>query len=227
MSHDDFIPGLTSGQAVLVYDVARYRTIKAGLLASLRGASPEAIEKASKRLKNRGWLYQLTLPNREPAYMLTRQAVLALGLSRKALKAMGRGAIVANIAMLAFCAAKKVARLTPDEVKAAYPELDHPGRQVGNYFSDQEANPPRLTWMLVDGGSAAAILVRKAGRLVTKAFRIPCLQQLMLAGQYGITIIVPNERKKWLVERVLSQRYFPNVTISVEVVPEIEPLLLS
>jgi hypothetical protein len=39
--------------------------------------------------------------------------------------------------------------------------------------------------------------------------------------------LVPNERKKWLVDRALATRYEPHVSIGVEVVPELQSLLLS
>ena len=49
----------------------------------------------------------------------------------------------------------------------------------------------------------------------------------MQLGQYAIVILVPNERKKWLVERILAKRFLAHVTVTVDVVPEIQPLLLS
>jgi hypothetical protein len=49
----------------------------------------------------------------------------------------------------------------------------------------------------------------------------------MQAGQFGIAMLVPNERKKWLVERALAKRYFAQASLSVHVVPEIQFLLLS
>jgi hypothetical protein len=222
------LPALTAQQTPVIAAAVRYRVLAAEPLREVLGApSDEAVEKSLKRLKRRGWLFQLQLPARRSAYTLSREAVLTLDLSKKALKAMGRDAVVSNLAMLCYCARKKVERLTPDEVRSGIPELARPGLQVGNYFTDPSTNPPRLTWMLVDRGSSPPVLVRKAGAVVKKAYRIASMRELMQAQQFAIVVLVPNERKKWLVERILAKRFFAQVSVSVEVVPETQDLLLS
>ena len=189
--------------------------------------SEAAAEKALRRLGQGGWLHQVRLPERRSCYMLSRDAVLLLGLSKKAMKAMGQAAVITNLAMVHFCARKKVERLTPDEVRAEYPDLDKPGLQIGNYFSDFSVSPPRLTWMLVDRAFAPDVLVRKVEKLLKGAYRLSSLVQLMQAGQFAIALLVPNDRKKWLVERVIAKRYFAQISVTVDVVPEIQSLLLS
>ena len=219
---------LTVAQTPIIAAAMRYRVLASAPLREILGApSDEAVEKSLKRLKRSGWLFQLQLPARRSAYTLSRHAVLKLGLSKKALKAMGRDAVVSNLAMLCHCAQKKVERLTPDEVRSGIPELARPGLQVGNFFTDATTNPPRLTWMLVDRGSSPPVLVRKAGTVVKKAYRFPSMRELMQRQQYAIVILVPNERKKWLVERILAKRFFAQVSVSVDVVPDIQDLLLS
>lgn len=219
---------LTPAQTPVVAAAMRYRVLAAAPLREILGApSDEAVEKSLKRLKRRGWLFQLQLPARRSAYTLSREAVLKLGLSRKAMKAMGRDAVVSNLAMLCYCARKKVERLTPDEVRSGIPELARPGLQVGNFFTDPTTNPPRLTWMLVDRGSSPPVLVRKAGSVVKKAYRLASMRELMQGRQFAIVILVPNERKKWLVDRILAKRFFAQASVSVEVIPEIQDLLLS
>lgn len=222
------LSALTASQTPLITAAMRYRVITAGALhAMLQSPSEEAADKALKRLNRRGWLHQIRLPDRQSCYVLSRDAVLALALSKKAMKAMGQAAVITNLAMSWFCARQKVERLIPDEVRAAIPELDKPGLQVGNYYTDHSADPARLTWMLVDRGFAQDVLIRKVEKIVKKAYRFPSLVQLMQSGQFGITILVPNDRKKWLVERTLSRRYFAHVAVSVAVVSEIQSLLLS
>ena len=81
--------------------------------------------------------------------------------------------------------------------------------------------------MLVDRGSSPAVLVRKAGKVVKKAYKNPSLTQIMQSQQFAIVILVPTDRKKWLVDQLLAKRFFPQVFVSVEVVAEAEPLLLS
>jgi hypothetical protein len=222
------LPPLTAPQTPVIAAAVRYRVLAAAPLREILGSpSDEAVEKSMKRLKRRGWLFQLQLPARRSAYTLSRDAVLTLGITKKALKAMGRDAVVSNLAMLCYCAKKKVERLTPDEVRSGIPELARPGLQVGNFFTDASTTPPRLTWMLVDRGSSPHVLVRKAGTVVKKAYRLASMRELMLGQQFAIVVLVPNERKKWLVERVLAKRFFPQVKVSVEVIPDIQDLLLS
>lgn len=222
------LPALISSQTPIIAAAMRYRVVTAASMhAMLQGLSEEATEKALRRLNRRGWLHQIRLPERQSCYTLSREAVLALALSKKAMKAMGQAAVVANLAMICFCAKSKVERLTPDEVRAALPELDKPGLQLGNYYTDHSTNPPRLTWMMVDRGSAPDVIVRKAGKVVKKAYKFGSLVQLMQGGQFAIVILVPNDRKKWLVERILTKRFFAHVTVTVDVVPEIQTLLLT
>src|SRR4051812_33259269 len=95
------LPALTAAQTPAIAAAVRYRVLAAEPLREILGApSAEAVEKSLKRLKRRGWLFQLQLPARRSAYTLARDAVLTLGLSKKALKAMGRDAVVSNLAML-------------------------------------------------------------------------------------------------------------------------------
>lgn len=228
MNPKQTLPALTAAQTPVIAAAVRYRVLASGPLREILGApSDEAVEKSLKRLKRRGWLFQLQLPARRSAYTLSRPAVLTLGLSKKALKAMGRDAVVSNLAMLCYCARKKVERLTPDEVRGGIPELARPGLQVGNFFTDGSTSPPRLTWMLVDRGSSPPVLVRKAGTVVKKAYRFASMRELIQGQQFAIVILVPNERKKWLIERILAKRFFAQVAVSVEVVPETQDLLLS
>ena len=140
---------------------------------------------------------------------------------------MGQEAVISNLAITCYCAKHRIERLTPDEMHASLPELDRPGLQLGNYYTDTVTNPPRLAWMMVDRGFAPDVIVRKVGKIVTKAHRSTSLVSLMHLGQYAIVILVPNERKKWLVDRILAKRFFAHVTVTVVVVPEIQPLLLS
>ena len=222
------LPTPTPTQTPLVAAAIRYRVLEAPpLRAILEATSDDAVEKSLKRLQHGGWLHQIQLAGRRACYTLSRRGVLALGLSKKAQKHMGQAAVITNLAMLCFCARKKVERLTPDEVRDAYPELDRPGLQVGNYFSDTSVNPPRLTWILVDRGSSPPVLVRKAGNIVKKAYKFSSLMQLVQGNQFAIVILVPNERKKWLVERILVKRFFAQVNVTVDVVSDIEPLLLA
>ena len=143
--------------------------IATALQTMLQAPSAEATEKSLRRLNRCGWLQQIHLPERRSCYTLSRDAVLALALSKKAMKAMGQGAVIANLAMICFCARRQVERLTPAEVRAAIPELDRPGLQLGNYYTDNSTSPPRLTWMMVDRGFAPDVIVRKAGKLVKQA----------------------------------------------------------
>ena len=215
-------------QAVIVEAARRNRVVTPASLSEMsQGLSEAAAEKALRRLTRRGWLHQVRLPERRSCYTLSREAVLHLGLSKKAMKAMGQAAVITNLAMTYFCARQKVERLTPDEMRTAYPDLDKPGLQLGNYFSDYGASPPRLTWMLVDRAFAPDVLVRKVGKVLKKAYRFASLVQLVQAGQFAVAVLVPNERKKWLVERALGKRYFAQVAVTVHVIPEIQPLLLS
>lgn len=222
------LPSPTASQTVIVEAARRYRVVTPGSLqAMLQGLSEAAAEKALRRLDQRGWLHQVRLPERGSCYTLSRQAVLLLGLSKKAMKSMGQAAVIANLAMIYFCARQKVERLTPEEVRATYPDLEKPGLQLGNYYCDYSVSPPRLTWMLVDRAFAPDVLVRKAAKVLKGAYRFPSLVQLMQSGQFAIAMLVPNERKKWLVERVLAKRYFAHVSMTVHVIPEIQSLLLS
>lgn len=222
------LPALTSSQTPIVAATMRYRAITAGsLYAMLQGTSEGAAEKALRRLSRGGWLHQIHLPDRQSCYVLSREAVLALALSKKAMKAMGQAAVIANLTMSWFCAREKVERLTPDEVRAAIAGLDRPGLQLGNYYTDHSTEPARLTWMLVDRALAPDVIVRKAGKIVKKAYGFPSLMQLMQSGQFAIAILVPNDRKKWLVERILTRRFFAHVAVTVAVVPEIQSLLLT
>lgn len=218
----------TASQASIIEAARRYRVVTpTSLHAMLEGFSPAAAEKALRRLERRGWLHQVRLPERRSCYTLSRQAVLALGLSKKAKKAMGQAAVITNLAMIHFCARQKVERLTPEELMATYPDLDKPGQQLGNYYSDYSVSPPRLTWMLVDRAFAPDALLRKIGKVVKRAYRFPSLTQLVQVGQFAVVVLVPNERKQWLVERTLAKRFFTNVPVSVQVIPEIQSLLLS
>jgi hypothetical protein len=222
------LPHLSPDQAALVAAATRYRVLLVAALSMITEASSEeAIDKALKRLVRGGWLNQIRLPDRKGCYTLSRHAVVTLGLSKKGLKAMGRAAVVANLGMICFCARRKVERLTPDEVYACLPELNRPGLQVGNYFTDCSADPERLTWMMIDQATSPNVLVRKAEKTVQKAYKFSSLRQLIHANQFAIVILVPNERKKWLVERILAKRFFAQVHVSVHVVPEIQGLLLS
>ncbi len=228
MSAETKLPPLTGPQAQLIAAAIRYRTLDVPPIASiLKASSEEALDKMVKRLTDNGWLHQLKLPGRKGCYVLSRQAVRELGLSKKAMKQMGQAAVISNLAILWFCAQKQVERLTRDEIREALPDLDSPGLQVGNYFTDTSTDPHRLTWIMVDRGSPAAVLIRKVGRIVRKSYQFSSLMQLAQAGQFAIVILVPNERKKWLVERVLTKHYVPHATIWVHVVSDLEPLLLS
>jgi hypothetical protein len=221
------LPSLSKMQTVYVEATRRYRVVTAGSLRVMLQESEEAAEKALHRLDKRGWLHQLRLPDRQCCYTLSRQAVLHLGLSKKALKSMGPAAVITNLAMIYFCARQRVERLTAEEIRATYPDLDRPGLQVGNYFSDYSVDPPRLNWMLVDRAFKADVLVQKVGKVLKGVYRFPSLIQLAQSCQFGIAVLVPNDRKKWLVERVLAKKYFPQIHVTVYVVPEIQSLLLS
>lgn len=222
------LPTPTASQAAVIAYALRYKTLTSELLrVMLPAESDEAVEKSLKRLRASGWLTQVQLPERKRCYVLSKEAVVALGLSKKSKRPMGRGGLIANLAVISFCARSRVQRLTPEEVREAFPELDKPGVQVGYFFTDLSSNPPRLTWMLIDRGTAPTVLVRKAGQVIKKNYRHPSMVTLMQAKQFAIAVLVPNERKKWLVDRVLKTRFYPNVTITVHAVPEIQPLLLS
>lgn len=222
------LPALTSSQAPILAYVLRYKLLIADSIRVMLAAdSEEAVEKSLKRLRLGGWLTQVQLPDRKHCYTLSREAVFALGLSKKAKRPMGQGGLIANLAALCFCARNHFERLTPEEVRERFPELSKPGVQVGYFFTDATTSPPRFTWMLIDRGSAPAVLVRKAGQVIKKLYPHPSMMQLMQAKQFAIAVLVPNERKKWLTDRVLAKRFFPNVAVSVHVVPEIQPLLLS
>lgn len=222
------LPPPTASQAAILAILLRYKAITSQALCSmLPNQSQEAIEKSLKRMRASGWITQTQLPERKHCFTLTRSGGLALGLSKKSNRPMGRGGLIANLAVICFCAKNRVERLTPEEVREAFPELDRPGVQVGYFFTDLSTNPPRLTWMLIDRGSAPTVLVRKAGQVIKKNYRHPSMVSLMQAKQFAIAVLVPNERKKWLVDRILKTRFFPNAAVSVHVVPEIQPLLLS
>jgi hypothetical protein len=221
------LPSPTASQTIIIEIARRYRVVTPGSLAVLQDYTEAAAEKALRRLDQRGWLHQLRLPQRQICYTLSRNAVLLLGLSKKAMKTMGQAAVITNLAMTYFCGRQKVERLTQEEIRATYQDLDKPGLQIGNYFSDHSVSPPRLTWMLADRAFAPDVLVRKAGKIMKSAYRFPSLTQLMQAGQFGIAMLVPNERKKWLVDRALAKRYFAQASVSVHLVPEIQFLLLS
>lgn len=222
------LPTPTTTQAPLLTFAVRYKVLFASPIQQMLGADSEAaVEKSLKRLSAAGWLAQVSLPERKHCYTLSREAVLEMGISKKAKRPMGQGGLIANLGVLCFCARKKVERLMPDEVRQAFPELNQPGAQVGYFFTDTTNNPPRLTWILVDRGSAPTVLARKADKVIKKMYRHPSIVQLIQARQFAIMILVPNERKKWLVDRVLAKRFKPNVAVTVEVVSEVQPLLLS
>jgi len=105
------LPALTPSQATIVEYARRYRVIDAESLHAMAPTFTEAAaSKALSRLTRRGWLHQLRLPERRSCHMLSRQAVLALGLSKKAKRTMGQSAVITNLAIVHFCATHRVQR---------------------------------------------------------------------------------------------------------------------
>jgi DNA-binding transcriptional regulator PaaX len=117
------LPSPTASQTIILEVARRYRVVTPGSLAVLQDYTETAAEKALRRLDQRGWLHQLRLPQRQICYTLSRNAVLLLGLSKKAMKTMGQAAVITNLAMTYFCGRQKVERLTQEEIRATYQQL--------------------------------------------------------------------------------------------------------
>lgn len=203
-------------------------------------AGPHALGNVIRRLREGGWLQSAwlydgitspaensTLAPRYCYYHLTPAAAALLGEHPSIAQPLKDEPKIRAYAILAFCCFGDVQRekLTPQEYRDMFPELQRPGERT-NYYIDTEGPRKRLGYIRVDYGgrgrwdrliSSCRDDVRK--RCDKRAFR-----EIILQGGFVITIITALEQKANRLQAALQEQQFP-VDVRIHVVPELLELI--
>lgn len=200
------------------------------------GCGPYAAENVVRRLREGGWLKSEWLydsyaacarrgqqPNSYRYYHLTLAAANLLGEHPQIAQPLKDEPKCRAYAVLAFCCFDEPQRekLTPQEYREIFPELDRPGERI-NYYIDVDNTRKRLGYIRVDYGGYGRWdrLIAYCREDIRKRCDNRAFRQLVLEGSFVITVITALERKAARLRAALDDAQLP-AEIKVHVVPDL------
>lgn len=199
-------------------------TPEALLVLACPGDSLNAVMKATRRLKRRGWIETHRLPDGGVYHVPTRRAARALGLPKRRRQGLSQDGVIQHLGTLWLCLKENVQKRPAADLQEMCPGLFRRGLPSTGYGVGADG---RLLWLIIDHCAKAARLAAKAAKAVLERERLPTFLELIESNEFGVLVAVPTAAKAVEVETALAthaiNRFAP---VRVVVLPELLPLLL-
>lgn len=178
------------------------------------------------RLATDGWLGCFPLLGRENYFVAGVRAARARGLPDRKARPLGPQAKTTAYGTLLYCTRRPVRKPTAAEFRAEFPDLCRERTGEAHYFV--ERTPPfRLGLLLIDHGADARRLPAKALKVVRARDRLPAFCELMTAEGFTIAVVCPSAGRAAQLRRAFRRKPCRTAEVTVEVVPELLPLLAA
>ena len=211
--------------------VARYKLSTIAMLHRLfcPQSQENAAAKIATRLSRSRWLRAYPLYERYKYLALTSKAVSALGAPRRSSGALGGQALTNAYGCLCYCVESGATKLTDQEFRLAFPNLDLPGLACENYCLETAPNSSalRLTLIKVDHGAAATRVVSRLKRGIVKRYGSPGFRGYIDAERFAVVVLAATAGKRDQIEQEIRTALGSLLPCRVVAVAELAQLLLA
>lgn len=168
--------------------------------------------------------FPMCTPDARVYYRLTRRgarevdSLEALSKTDQLVTPLQAQQLIANFAILNFCAQQQVDVLSRYELREDFPQFQRAGLPARPYFIDERSTQPRLSFILIDHGAEVRWTVRKVMNAIERRLAIPAFERMMRQGTFYLTVLTAFESKKDDITRALSEED-PACAVEIHVVP--------
>lgn len=206
-----------------ICEVSRYRAATPTLLSLLsESLAVEGMVERLNRAISQKWLTSLRLPGEESIYALGPKGMRYFGVHYKPGFPFASDGLLQHLGIATFCAASGFKRLLREEFRAAFPQCHRPGLPGQNYCLDK-SDFMRISWPIVDHGSASYRFPGKAAKAVAARLVLPGYQELFRAEKFHIVVVTATAEKAHDIQTAFQNSPPLTVPVTVVYVPTLLP----
>ena len=182
-------------------------TVEAVKSFVFQGKSESAARKALEASVENGHLKSFRLDTkRKKAFQLSKSAAKQLGLPKTFGTPFGERVLAERLTTLHYASLSKRTVLLRDEFNAHFTELvlENVAFEPCNYYLRQDKHGICLHRFMVDLGAAPKRVAERVIAFVQKAKSSATLSEMMEAGAFGLSLLVPTPSKREAVRKALN-----------------------